>query len=556
MHPHCDHRGLGFLIGAFAALTALFWWTFTDRLDLPKQWILLIGAIVTVLYAWIRLKDFSPSALLPAFVCVPVFAWLVASEGMGARVEGWAGWIAAIAFTVLAANANVRSISKCLFPAGVCVAGIAWLQALGVAFLNHELTEFSGRRVVSTLGGPGHLGWWTAATLPWALLKVHETADNLYERIRKNKSARVIAVMTLHVIGLALITGAWIFSGTRTAWAGGIAGIVLVSWKFPRKRFFHILAFSGIGAGLLSAVTIDAVSEKAGLRSRIHDLGETRGTARGRMYLWKVHLSSLGEIPLMGGGPEAFQRLWPRNQERYLRKNPKDEPFRSDLRHAHADPVEIFYDFGILGLILGIWVLIRLFKPLFKPPGENDSPSGRAQHFAATASALSLLVCGLGAPVLFFAPTLFLGAIDLGISLRPDKESETVTMERSRVHSSGSMALTLLGLGLAMAPLTIRLVSEMERSRATIARHTNNPELSARLAKKALETDPRNPRASMELAMAMERLGRFTDALRAWKNTVRDLPTDAVQDRIVNLIGADLGGLSLALPEIKCENQD
>ncbi len=547
---HRAHKVTGWLIGGFAALAALFWWTMTDRLDLPKQMIMLIGAMSIALYAWISLKDFSPSALVPALIWAPVLAWLVAREGMGARVEGWAGWIAAIAFAVVGGKADIRTLSKCLTAAGGCIAVIAWIQAFGPRFLNHELVGFSGRRVVSTLGGPGHLGWWTAAVLPWILLQVRETADSLSEE----KSVRIVASAGLPVIVLTLVTGAWVLSGTRTAWAGGIGGVALFAWKANSKRMFHILAFSGIAIGVLSAITVDGFSGKSRLGSRIRDMGETSGTARGRVYLWKVHLSSLGEIPLLGGGPEAFQRLWPRNQERYLRKNPGDEHFRTDLRHAHADPVEIFYDFGIFGLILGIWVLVRLFKP---PDTKHlQLKNGR---YAATASAVSLLVCGLGAPVLFFAPTLLLGAIALGVSLGPEwgsnrlktvneessagkAEEKSLSVKKFRMHRSLCMALIVLGLVLASTRLAVRLVSEIQRSRSTMARQENNTEEAARLAKKSLQTDPRNPRGWMELGLAMENMGRFREALDAWKSAVRDLPTDEVQDRIVNLIGADFSG--------------
>lgn len=542
------------------------------------MWIMVFACSATVFYAWIKERNISLSAIPTMFVIVPVMAWIAAKEGMSARVEGWAGWVAAVAFVTLTGKSQSRPILKSLFFTGAAVAIIAWLQALGVPLFNSGLSGFSGRKVVSTLGNPGHMGWWMAAIIPWALLELHETT---VEKATSRNSTKHDTTGVLSMLLLTLMIGALVFSGSRMAWIGSIAAIGAVMWKLrgEQTRRFQIMVASAIALGLLGAVGVDAVSSKSKLGTRVRDMGLPESTARGRIYIWKVHLSSRGEIPLLGGGPESFQRAWPKNQEKYLRKNPEDERFRSDLRHAHADPIEIFYDFGILGLLLGIWVIFRLFRG---PPNKaQDKRQGKRQgkpqdkaadkeynkvHAAAMGSGLALLICGLGAPVLFFAPTLFLGAVALGVSLGPGGESHDESYDESsgkthnkqdsagKTHSGKSkspdsrtpkmfnrrtsvcLGIMFLGLAVTMIPLTERLVSEIYRTGATTARGKGRPARAADLAQKALSIDNRNPRAAMELGMAMENLRKPSEAYEAWKKAARDLPTDEVQNRIIDLM--------------------
>ena len=577
---------LGWIIGVSGALIALFWWPVTDRLDLPKMWIMVLASSATVFYAWVKVRNTSLSTITPLFVLMPVMAWIGAREGMSARVEGWAGWVAAVAFVTLAGKSQPKPISKSLFFAGVTVAIIAWLQALGLPLFNSGLSGFSGRKVVSTLGNPGHMGWWMASIIPWVLLELHESS---VDNDGSHNSTKHNTIEVFSGFCLALIVGALVFSGSRVAWIGGLIAVVTIMWKLRGReaRRFQVIAASGIALGLLGGVAVDAVLATSKLGQRVQEIGRSDSTARGRVYIWKVHISSLGELPLMGGGPESFQRTWPKYQEKYLRKNPKEERFRSDLRHAHADPIEVFYDFGILGLLLGIWVIFRLFrgppnKEANKAPNKapNISPDKEyiKIHIAAMSSGLALIICGLGAPVLFFAPTLFLGAVALGVSLgpggdpygksnsethdkqdsarkthpgktksfdgqksqsphsRPSQRSDLRSTKGINRRTSVCMALLFLGLAVTMIPLTERLVSEIYRTEATTARGKGQPAQAAHLARRALRIDSRNPRAAMELGMAMENLQKPSEAYEAWKKAARDLPTHEVQDRIIDLM--------------------
>ena len=120
-------RDLGVVLGLGAAAVTLCWWTATDRLDLPKQWVFVLSGVVAMGYAWFchRKEESPPRGTVLALVLAPVVAWAVAPAGMGARVEGWAGWVAAVSLVWVARGACARTLAVFIYGIGVTVAAVA-----------------------------------------------------------------------------------------------------------------------------------------------------------------------------------------------------------------------------------------------------------------------------------------------------------------------------------------------------------------------------------------------------------------------------------------------
>lgn len=510
--------------------TALFWWTATDRLDLPKQWIL-VGATLLVVAAAVLEDDRMTSASL--VVCL-VFcsAWLGAREEMSARVEGWAGWVGAAALVGLARRADPGRMARALAGLACGLSLIAWLQALGLPLFNRYLDGMQGRRVVATLGGPGHLGWTLAALLPW-------TADFLMEIARPYRPHDTKRVMSAALLS-AVVLGALALSGSRTAWLGAFLGLTFWGWRATKpkasRRKLRPYALYVLGGGLVMgaglAALVDSVTGQARLEARLTEVGRPDSTAMGRLYLWKTHLWSAPDLALLGTGPESFQRRWPEAQDTFLKNHPRWERFRSDLRHAHADVVEIAYDFGVPGVVLAVWLVLCFLRgppriatarrdPSSRPPATRAAP-------ASLGSGVSLLVCGLFSPVLFFAPTLALASVALGARLGPPDPGRGSSFARSPYARRLMGAAIILALGLTLYPLSRRVVSELDRCRATVARRRGHNERALAFARRAVASDRRNPRAGMELGWALEARGFAKEARRAWRRVAVDLPTDGV----------------------------
>lgn len=480
-------RTVGVGLGLLLTATVLFWWTATDRLDLPKQTVLALGAVALAgwgVWRWrLRVDAVSLGLCLAAGI-------LLALQPVetSARVEGLVGWLAAGLLVIVARATRPDDLEPYLARLAVGLAGLAWLQALGTEVFNADLTGLHGRRVVGTLGGPGQLGWVLALLLPWVGWRA--------ARLRAD-----------WLVGLGLVIGALVLSGSRTAWVMSLVG--LACW-LPRRRLLGLVLAMALGAGV--AVGADAVTGRARLGERAADLTDGRGTAAGRLYLWRVAAFNASDLLGPGHGPEGFQRRWPDWQRSYLAQAPDQIHFRSDLRHAHSDPVEVACDLGVGGLVLIAWVLVlAVLRPAAQARWRGP----------ALAGLLSSVVGGLAAPLLFFAPSLGLAAVFLGLRLGP--------MRRALPRWVGLVCL--VAVVAVCVPLVIRLDSEVSRSQATAARARSQTDVALESAAWALHLDERNPRAWIELGLARQAAGWPAAAREAFCQAAVDLPADAVVQR-------------------------
>ena len=492
--------------------TVLFWWTAIDRLDLPKLATLVFGALG--LSVWIAAR--RPGARLDAVslalaLAVPVSA-IVFWDELAARVEGWAGFVAGLALVLTGRRCDASLLGAWLSRLAIGVACVAVLQAAGVPVLNSEISGLAGRRVVGTLGGAGHLGWTLALLLPWVGSRC-SAADQTSSRVGAARWT-----------GLVLVVAGLVLSGSRTAWVMGVVGLPL--WiRGPRKR----MAVAAMLCSVVLAVGLDAAARRAHLAARVADLGSGSGTAAGRAYLWSVYAHNWRELAGLGRGPEGFQRAWPAWQRSYLAVHPEQERFASDLRHAHADGVEVLSDYGLPGLGLGLIVVFMAFVGPVERSRWRDP---------ALAGVVVAAIGGLAAPVLWFAPTLALTALCLGVRLGE---------VRRPVPAWSGWVLTV-ALVVACVPLARRGASEIQRSRATVERAMGRPHSALRFASAACELDGRNPRARIEQGLAFEAEGDLERARRAFASSLRDLPLDAVHYKLAAMGAADGAGSYRALP--------
>ncbi|HHO49820.1 MAG TPA: O-antigen ligase domain-containing protein [Deltaproteobacteria bacterium] len=459
------------VVGWILAAVVLSWWPLTDRLDLPKQLLLASGASVALLVAVIRGRH-RADPVLAGLGGLFLLGVIVLPGEVGARIEGSLGWLAALGlgWRVHRAPEGARG-ERVLAISGAVVGALALLQAAGLPWL-------AGTRPVSgTLGGPGHLGWTLAALLPL--------------------SATVPGRAGLS--SAALIAAGVVVSGSRTAWV--MVALALPLWAATAPGRGRLRA--ALLLGLLLGVGIDAATGRAGLPGRIADVVDADGTARGRTYLWRLALHRPGLWLGAGAGPEAFQRRFPAWQGGFLEEHPELERFRSDLRHAHIDVVELGTDFGLIGIVLVGFASLRAVAV-----GPARDP--------ALAVLVSVAVGGLASPVLASAPTLGLAAWAVGVRApgRPTVALGVLPL----------LAALWIGQGLAAR----RLASELARSEATWARITGHPDVGSPRAEQAARLDPRNPRAWIELALCCRALADEGCVQQALPRAARDLPTDGV----------------------------
>jgi hypothetical protein len=462
---------------------AVVWFVHTtliDRLDVTKLAIAVVAASIVCLAAASRpspdptvSKVLSPIALIGIGLAVAS----IATPGFVlARVESWAPWVPAVLLFSLVRSSSYRLLGGILALAAGALAALGIAQATGLDWFVSGIT--TSRPVMGTLGNADVYGVCLAGALPFALIR---------------GGRPLFRVLSIGILAAVIL------SGSRTAWVMLLPSIV-VGIQTLRTTGFAVVAVSAV----LIAGSIGHSSDHVSLQQRVMDLSDADGTAAGRVYLWRVHVVAAMQTGPVGGGPGAFQRRWPWAQSAFLREHPEAVRFHSDLRHAHADAVEILLDWGWIGFGVAFWWVSQLLR---RRRLENE-------EIAARASLTALLIGGLAVPVLFQTPSLLLAAVSAGMLAEP---RQLVTRPIWRVAAIVGVALTLFWTGQ-------RVVSEALRSDGLRLEVAGALEPAAERYRQAAELDPENPLALIMMARSLATADPET-AFRAIDRAVEHLPT-------------------------------
>lgn len=88
-------------------------------------------------------------------------------------------------------------------------------------------------------------------------------------------------------------------------------------------------------------------------------------SACGRLLIQKVCALNLKHVPIMGYGLNSFSRVYPLLQEKYYREGNMTEQenrLAGDVRYAFNEFVQIFFEFGILGIMVVFLFLFFIIK--------------------------------------------------------------------------------------------------------------------------------------------------------------------------------------------------
>jgi O-antigen ligase/tetratricopeptide (TPR) repeat protein len=203
---------------------------------------------------------------------------------------------------------RLRSVLWAMALTGLVVATYAYLQFFGYdPFLSREFYTFESKagavvRVHSTLGHSNYLGNFLLYTAPISAGLAFASSGR----------ARRIAFMALAVSVAAIV-----FTGTRGAWVGLVAGAtVFVSLqlsgglgKLLKAPGSPVIRRAGL-ASIVVLVLIGLISLAPASRNialRAHSLIEEGFTGSGRTILWRDSLKMVTRYALVGCGPEGFR---------------------------------------------------------------------------------------------------------------------------------------------------------------------------------------------------------------------------------------------------------
>ncbi|MFN8167165.1 MAG: O-antigen ligase family protein, partial [Candidatus Nanopelagicales bacterium] len=263
------------VVGAVVGIAAL---AATGRLRAPAghRWWLALVAVAAVSAA-------ASSAPFVAFF------------GAVDRLGGAASWLvcgaaATIGAGVVRRRSDLRVVLRGMSAGAILVTGFVAAQRMG--------WRFAGSAVSGRPGGPlGNADFLGAFAVLATLVALGASLDR----------AERPAWRLWHVV--ATMGAGWclVVSGTRGAWVGLVAGLVVMAPAGATIAARDRGQAAGVRRALavvsLLMTALVGVGRLAGAGDRVAEAGASRGTAAGRVATWRRTVDVIAERPVLGWGP-------------------------------------------------------------------------------------------------------------------------------------------------------------------------------------------------------------------------------------------------------------
>lgn len=212
------------------------------------------------------------------------------------------------------------------------------------------------------------------------------------------------------LVPLTLVGCAIIFSYTRSAWMGAVAGVAAAGFWIPRRQLITILVPIVISCLLASPFIYHRLSLSAHGKF---------GPDYGRAALLKVGVEMVREHPLFGVGLERIPREFPK----YYKGDNLDSFYYG---HMQNDFMQIAAERGLLCFAAFLWFLAAIYRSLWGFLKSSDETL-RLTALSAVSVLTGFLVMGLAEynfgdsePLMLF---LFIVSIPFGVDATLKRQS-------------------------------------------------------------------------------------------------------------------------------------
>ena len=123
-----------------------------------------------------------------------------------------------------------------------------------------------------------------------------------------------------------------------------------------------------------------------------------KGSADGRLMIWKVSINMIKDRPVLGYGFDQFKAHYMDYQATYFEQNPdsEDAMVAGDNNYAFNELLQQTIENGVLGLVIIASILILIFMPpSFSAPDPRSKIQTQGFPVIAKAGIISILVFGL-----------------------------------------------------------------------------------------------------------------------------------------------------------------
>jgi putative inorganic carbon (HCO3(-)) transporter len=269
---------------------------------------------------------------------------------------------------------------------GILAGGLAaGAIGLGQFALQRDLSTVSGtgiRRVEALYGSPDNLGLLLDRIVPiWLVL-----ALALDRRIQFRLALWASGVFLVIPLILTYSVGAWIAIGIVVS---GVAALLRPWGKWV------VLGVAVVAAG---AVGVKYRSVQHAFQS-----GHANST-QARIDVWRSSLQMIRHRPIVGIGPDNFQRLYAptRAENKYQRECVPGQGYIQPgagaepcLSHPHDEFLDFWLSSGILGLISYVWLLYVFWRAGFQTWRRSSGASTRTLVLAVMSAMLAGMIHGL-----------------------------------------------------------------------------------------------------------------------------------------------------------------
>jgi O-antigen ligase/tetratricopeptide (TPR) repeat protein len=258
-----------------------------------------------------------------------------------------------------ASEKRLRAVLWGLAVTGFLVAAYGTAQSFGVEpFVSRNLYTFTSPegplvRVSATLGHSNYLGNFLLYTTPVcvALALVVRGWPRLF----------AISAAALSVVAI-------VFSGTRGAWIGIVAGgIIFALLEFRSGATAvvrsHPSAFAAsLALALLLALIVAISPASRSVRERTRALLNEGTSSSGRMLLWRDSLRMVPVFPFIGCGPEGFRKAFLGFKSKALAQlSPK-----ANNESPHSAYLEVAISHGLAGAALYVLIIVLALRLLIR----------------------------------------------------------------------------------------------------------------------------------------------------------------------------------------------
>ena len=259
--------------------------------------------------------------------------------------------IAACVYDLLEEEKWQRRILNTIIFSSFLVALLGVLQyARLLPWMFPEFKDYP-QRVYSVFGNQDLYGGYVAIGIPFLLYRLL-------------KDQRI----NLHCLtGLAVLIPGLLVSGSRSAWLAAAIGTVVImrtGVKDSRKLIFD--RSSIIKLFLISFIVVLTVlmAPQATVKRIRSTFGPDDVGGNTRLWIWDGTLRMIADRPFVGVGPGNYPYWSPRYLGEAIHAPGGEKHYHNELhaQHAHCDPMELVAETGIVGLLLCLWMLIRLLR--------------------------------------------------------------------------------------------------------------------------------------------------------------------------------------------------